>query len=645
MTQLDNGGMPLPGPEHSPAILGHFADPVVVEATNGPRKGVLDRMTSANEILVVAALVADLVITFTNAVGRYVFNSSITWAPEASMICIAMMTFPGAAAFYRRGTGMAYTPVVDAMRGFARQTLQAIALWTVIGVCGVSLFVFPSFFRFQVNQRLAVLDISNGYVAVWLGIGLVLMVVYTIEKMTRLTITGLAAGFVTVATLTVLLIVFRWAFNAGIVEVDPFLLILPVLVIPFVSGTPIAFILALGGLLYFLTTGDAPLVVVPAAYLAGIGSFILLAIPFFMLAGALMEVTGMAGRLVDMVQEWVGHWRGGLLQAQMVAMYIFSGISGSKVADMATVGGIMKEPLRARGYKPTESVAVLAAAAAMGEVIPPSIMLLILGSITTLSVGSLFVAGIIPAALLALALGIGIAVRSRLYGFPKGPSFRLWRALKSIPPALPALMVPVIVVGGIVGGVASPTESSSFAVIYGFMAALVVYHSIYRQTLWQALRDASLTAGMILFLLGAANLLTQSIVIDGLGRHLATVFAGLQGQREFLFLSMAALVVVGFVLEGLPAILIAAPIFLPVAEQMHVDSLQFGILLVMAIGIGVFMPPVGIGYYQACALGNAPTGSTMRPSLIYTVFLLAGLVVAILFPQITLWLPHLFGLH
>ncbi len=317
----------------------------------------LNHVALANEILVVVALVVDLVITFANTIGRYAFNAGITWAPEASLICMAMMTFPGAAAFYRRGAGMAYTALVDTLDGRVRDIVHAIALWTVIGIAGLSLAVYPRFFSAQLTHALAVLDISNGFVAIWLGIGLVLMLVYTCEKMVQLRPSSAAAGFAVVAAITALILVFRWAFGAGITEVDPFVPILVALVIAFIAGTPIAFVLALGGMLYFIITGDAPLVTVPAAYQAGIGSFILLAIPFFMLAGALMDVTGMAVRLVDMVQEWVGHWRGGLLQAQMVAIYIFSGISGSKVADMATVGGIMKKPLRVRGYAPSESVA------------------------------------------------------------------------------------------------------------------------------------------------------------------------------------------------------------------------------------------------------------------------------------------------
>jgi len=206
-------------------------------------------------------------------------------------------------------------------------------------------------------------------------------------------------------------------------------------------------------------------------------------------------------------------------------------------------------------------------------------------------------------------------------------------------------MVPVIVIGGIVGGLASPTESSSFAVVYGFAAALVVYRSLGMATAWIALRDATLTAGMVLFMVAAANLVSQAIVIDGVAPLLAGFFTGMRSQTEFLFVSVGALIVIGFVLEGFPAILIAAPILLPIAERMGVDPLQYGILLTMAVGIGVFMPPVGIGYYITCAIGGAPINATMKPSAVYNVFLVLGLAVVVLFPSITLALPHYFGLH
>ena len=598
-----------------------------------------------NEALVVAAIVIDLFVTFANSIARYAFNSGIHWAEDASMVTISIITFLGAPAYFRRAEGMSYSALLDMTKGLPHDALKSSGLWIVLGVCGLSLYAFPPFFAGQMTQTMAVLDISRGAVSGWIGLGLVLMIVYAVEKLLVLRMKGAGLGLAGVVAVTALLLIFRHFYDSGAIDTDPLIPIAVVMVAAFLTGAPIAVILALGGAFYFIVTGDAPLVAIPAAYQSGIGSFVLLAVPFFMLAGALMEVSGLAARMIDMVQHWVGHWAGGLLQAQVVAMYIFSGISGSKAADIATVGSVMKGPLRQRGYPPTESVAVLAAAAAMGEVIPPSLALLILGSITNLSVGSLFLAGLVPAAFLAIAMSVEIVLRSRNGRLPRGPRFDLRRAIGSIPGSVPALLMPVIVVGCIVGGVASPTESSSFATIYGLVVAGLVYRSMRLGILWTALRDAALTGGMVLFMVAASNVLSQAIVIDGLGRTLARSFGSLQSPMVFLFLSMAAMVVIGFVLEGFPAILISAPILLPVAEKMGIDPLQYGIILTMAVGIGVFMPPVGIGYYVACAIGDAPPNATMRPSLIYNVSLVLGLIVVILFPIITLAVPHYFDFH
>ena len=610
-----------------------------------PRKRALDRLAVCVETIAVAAIIVNIVVTFGNALVRFIFQQDFPWAADLWRILISIIAFLGAPAYFRRTNGMAYTALLDAMKGSRRQILQACGLLMLLCVCLTVLAPFPIFFVSQKAQTLPILGINSGFVAVWLGIGLVLMSVFTIEKLLALKLRHVLSGAVVPLLIVAATVALRWAYAEGHIEMDPFILIIPALILAFIAGVPIGAILALGGMLFFLITGDAPTVTFPSSMQYGIGSYILLAIPFFMLAGTLMEVTGMAKRMIDMVQEWVGHVTGGLLIAQIIGMYIFSGVSGSKAADVATVGSVMKAPLRQYGYPPTESVAVLAAAAAMGETIPPSLALLVLGSITTLSVGSLFVAGIIPAAVLAIALIVAVVIRSRIKGFHKGPPFSLARALRSVPRAIPALLVPVIVVGGIVGGIASPTESASLAVVYAFAVALLVYHAIGWRTCWTALRDATLIAGMILFMIAASNLLSQSIVTDGLGRTLAAEFGALKSPVLFLFVSMLVMIVIGIVLEGLPAILIAAPILLPVAIRFGIEPLQYGIVLCIAMGIGVFMPPVGIGYYVACAIGNAPVNATMRPSLIYNLFIVLGLMVVILFPQLTVWLPHRFGMN
>lgn len=609
------------------------------------RRQSLDRLVFAVEALVVVTIIVNIAVTFSNAVVRYLTNQDFPWASDVWTILISIITFLGAPAYFRRGAGMAYTALIDRSDSPNRQALRASGLVIFLAVCVVALAAYPTFFAGQLTQTLQVIGLSSGFVAIWLGLGLLLFCLFTIEKLVVLNRRAILIGIAVGAAMALTAVALRRAYDLDVIEFDPFLLIVPALVVAFITGVPIAGVLALAGLLYFVLTGDAPITSVPSSMQYGVTSFILLAVPFFMVAGTLMEVTGMARRMIDTVQEWVGHWTGGLLVAQVVAMYVFSGLSGSKAADIATVGGVMKTPLRDYGYPPTESVAVLAASAAMGETIPPSLMLLVLGSITTLSVGSLFLAGLLPAAILAVVLIAVVIVRSHLFGHLKGPPFRLSRALRRTPQAVPAFLVPVIVVGGIIGGIASPTESATFAVVYGFAAAIVVYRSIGLRTGCIALRDAALTAGMVLFMVSTSNLVSQAIVIDGLGRTLAAAFASLHSPTIFLLGTVIVMIVVGFILEGIPAILIAAPILLPVATRAGIDPLQYGIVLTMAVGIGVFLPPIGIGYYIACAIGEAPVNATMRPSLIYSAFLVLGLVIVVLFPQITVWVPHYFGMH
>ena len=323
----------------------------------------------------------------------------------------------------------------------------------------------------------------------------------------------------------------------------------------------------------------------------GVTSFVLLAVPFFMVAGTLMEVTGMARRMIDMVQEWVGHWTGGLLVAEVVAMYVFSGLSGSKAADIATVGGVMKTPLRDYGYPPTESVAVLAASAAMGETIPPSLMLLVLGSITTpvgrVAVPGRAVAGGDPGAgadrrgdrsqpypwlFQRAAIPAGSRTAQHAAGDPCVPGAGHRRGRHRRRHCLAHR------VGDVRRGLRLRRRACGVSRI-GLRSG------------WVALRDAALTAGMVLFMVAASNLVSQAIVIDGLGRTLAKAFASLHNPTVFLLVTVVVMIVVGFILEGIPAILIAAPILLPIATRVGVDPLQYGIVLTMAVGIGVFLPP------------------------------------------------------
>ena len=307
------------------------------------------RLAFLVEIVTVLALVINIAITSGNALGRYFFDYAFAWSTDAWAILISIITFLGAAAYYRRGPGMAYTALIERSGAVWRDILQACGLVIFLGVNLMALVAYPAFLAGQNALVMPVLGISGAYTVMWLGIGLVLFAVFTVEKLVHLRVGAIAIGTAIASSIAIAALALRWAYATGAVEMEPFILVLPALMLAFLTAVPIAGILALGGMLYFIYTGDATIVLFPSSLQYGVNSFILLAIPFFMLVGTLMEVTGMAKRMIDSVQEWVGHWPGGLLIAEIVGMYVFSGVSGSKGADMATVGSVMKQPLREYG--------------------------------------------------------------------------------------------------------------------------------------------------------------------------------------------------------------------------------------------------------------------------------------------------------
>jgi TRAP-type C4-dicarboxylate transport system permease small subunit len=321
----------------------------------------LDYVAYVVETVVILAIIVNIAVTFSNTLLRYTTNQDLPWNQDISTIILSIITFLGAPSYFRRSTGMAYNALIEKAEGARREALRACGLAIFLGVCCLALFAYPRFFASQSTQSLAVLGISSVFVAVWLGIGLVLLSLYTLEKLFGLSCKGVLAGSAMAATIAATTLLLRWIYDEGYIEVDPFIAIVPALVVAFITGTPVAGILALGGTMYFVISDAAPITVIPSAIQFGISSFVLLAVPFFMVAGVMMEITGMARRMVEMVQAWVGHWRGGLLMAEVLATYLFSGVSGSKAADVATIGTVMKEPMKKQGYPSTEFVAVLAA--------------------------------------------------------------------------------------------------------------------------------------------------------------------------------------------------------------------------------------------------------------------------------------------
>jgi tripartite ATP-independent transporter DctM subunit len=376
----------------------------------------------------------------------------------------------------------------------------------------------------------------------------------------------------------------------------------------------------------------------------GTSNFVLLALPFFIFAGLIMERGGISLRLVAWVHAMVGHLRGGLLQVMVISMYLVSGLSGSKTADVAAVGSAMRDMLARQGYRPGEGAAVLAAAAVMGDTVPPSLGILVLGSITQLSMAALFIGGIIPAAVIGVCLMVLIWLRAVRQGWPRTPRAPLRGMVRTGLAAILPLSMPVVLFAGILGGFATPTEVSSVAVVYGLALATLLYRAMDARTLLRAAVDAAMLTGMILFILACASSFSWALTIAMVPQRLVQLLQGLQGSTTLFMLgSVALLVTTGMLLEGLPALNILAPMLMPMAGQFGLSELHYGLVLLIAMGLGAFLPPAGVGFFVCCAIARAALEEAALAMLPYLAVLVVGVLIVAFVPWFTLVLPSAFG--
>jgi tripartite ATP-independent transporter DctM subunit len=447
---------------------------------------------------------------------------------------------------------------------------------------------------------------------------------------------------IVVALLLTALIVARHLWGPWGVDAPVLWMTLIAFVLLLLIGVPIGFVLAMTAMLFLYTAGQAPIRSVPQTMYGGILAYVLLSIPFFVYAGFIMTEGGLSRRLAEWVIAMVGRLPGGLLQVIVVAMYVVSGISGSKVADVAAVGSSMKGMLRKGGYDMGEAGAVLAASAIMGETVPPSFPMLVLGSITTLSVGALFMAGLLPAAFMAVCLMVLIHVRARKYRMPAGIAVPAREAARATLAAMPSFLVPVFLVGGIMAGVATPTEISSVAVVYALVLAVVFYREMGARSFWNTVVQTVTTSGMILFIISAAFAFSWSLSVVNLPDRIGAALLALGGSTWlFLLGTVITLIITGAVLEGLPALLIFGPMLMPIAVKLGIDPLQYGIVLIIAMGFGTFSPPVGIGIYVTCGMVETSMERITRKLGPYLVVLFAGILAVTFVPWFSLVVPRL----
>ena len=410
-------------------------------------------------------------------------------------------------------------------------------------------------------------------------------------------------------------------------------------------GVPVAFTIGVAGLTGLMWSGSYPLTIVVQQVFQSVDSFVLLAIPLFILAGSLMETGGIAARLVRLAQALVGWVRGGLAMAVVVAEYIFSGISGSTIADVSAIGATMIPPMRKAGYTPEQAVSVVAAASAMGILVPPCLLMIVIGSIANVSVAALFVAGFIPAVVLAVAIMAYIYLEARRGGI-MGSKASSWHEIwTSFIDALIPLGLPIIIFGGILGGIVTPTEAAAVAVFYAGIVGIYVYREITWSQLPSILINSAVITASVCFLLGVAAVVAWILAVEQIPMQLIKLMSSMSaGPITFLVITALLFILLGAVLEGLPAVVILLPTFVPVVKTLGIDLVHYSIVVVAATGIGLFLPPIGVGLFISCGIAGISVDRVMRPMLPYIVFLCIGLLLVIMFPWLTLVLPRAFSL-
>lgn len=410
-----------------------------------------------------------------------------------------------------------------------------------------------------------------------------------------------------------------------------------------VIGIPVAVSMALGSVVFILFKGIPSLVIIQKM-VSGIDSFPLLAIPFFILAGALMNCSAITDRIFTFASHLFAWVRGGICYVNIVASVIFAGMSGAAVADAGGLGAIEIKAMRDRGYGDRISVGLTAASSIIGPLIPPSLPMIIFGFVADVSIGKLFIAGFLPGIIMALALAIMVRWIAARHDLPKDGDFSFAKVGKSFNQAFLSLMTPIIIVGGILGGIFTPTEAAIAAAAYALVLGVFIYRTLGVKEIWTATRDSAEMTASILFIVSAASLFAWIITTERVAVHFSELlFSITENKIMILILINLLLIVVGCFLDAIAAITILTPILMPVAVTAGVDPTQFGVIMVLNLMIGLLSPPLGIVLYVLSSVSGVSMRDTILGTLPFMVPLVITLMIVTFVPAASLWLPSVLG--
>jgi tripartite ATP-independent transporter DctM subunit len=590
------------------------------------------------EVPAALLVLAEVVVLLMGVTSRYVLHRPLVWSDELASILFLWLAMLGSIIAFQRGEHMRMTAIVGKMEPRGRAFLDLVAI--AAGIAFLAFVVHPAyeFAEDEVFVRTPAMDIVNAWRAAALPIGLGLMLLVGLVQIFRvgrskdvflaLGLVGVTVGGIALLGGGVLKPLGNWNLLLFFVVGVGALVIL---------GVPIAFSFGLATFGYIAMTTSTPSVVLVGRMDEGMSHLILLAVPLFVLLGLLIEMTGIARAMVNFLANLLGHVRGGLSYVLIGAMYLVSGISGSKAADMAAVAPALFPEMRKRGAKPGDLVALLSATGAQTETIPPSLVLITIGSVTGVSIAALFTGGLLPGVVVGATLAALVWWRYRredLSSVRRATRREIWKSLLI---SIPALALPVVIRAAVVEGVATATEVSTIGIVYAVLAGLIVYRQFDWSRIYPMLVSTAALSGSILFIIGAATGMAWALTQSGFSTALADAMKALPGGgATFMAVSLVAFIILGSVLEGIPAIVLLGPLLFPIARQVGIHEVHYAMVVTLAMGIGLFAPPFGVGYYAACAISRIHPNEGMKPIVGYMIALFIGTVLVAAIPWISI---------
>ena len=585
------------------------------------------------ETLAALLVLVEIAVLFTGVFTRYVLHQPLVWSDELASILFLWLSMLGAVVALRRGEHMRMTAFVDRASPATRALLDTFAI--AASVAFLALVMAPAWEYAHEEQYIVTpaLEISNGWRAAAIPVGMALMGVVALLRLARISsLRHIALALVGVAALVAAFWLAGPLF-AGLGKLNLIVFFVIVVAATVFSGVPIAFSFALATFGYLALTTSTPMLVMVGRLDEGMSHLILLAVPLFIFLGSLIEMTGMAKAMIQFLASLLGHVRGGLSYVLIGAMYLVSGISGSKIADMAAIAPVLFPEMKKRGAKPGDLVALLATTGAQTETIPPSIVLITIGSVTGVSIAALFTGGLLPAVVLGLALCTVVWWRYRKEDLSSVKRFSKGEIVKLLAVALPAILLPFVIRAAVVEGVATATEVSTIGIVYSVIVGLVVYRQFAWKRVMPMLVETASLSGAIIFIVGCATAMAWGLTQSGFSHDLAALMAAIPGGAYgFLAISIVAFVILGSVLEGIPAIVLFGPLLFPIAKAAGVHEVHYAMVVIFAMGIGLFAPPFGVGYYGACAISKVDPSEGIKPIVGYVAALFVGLVIVAAFP-------------